>query len=186
MTSPDLIALIKKHPAGLGCGLLSLVLAGMLYTQTSRLDDNQTEFEAKSAMATKILANVNASKNLPEQVAEIQLHTKNLESRLVRAGQLAINLQYFYKLEAENEVKLLNVSQNSLIKNAAVSYSAVPFSVTVQGTYLHVMAFLNRLESGPHFCHFSSVAFSKVNGGTDAAAQTNMTLSLNLELLGQP
>ena len=186
MTSADLILVIKKHPTGFGCGLLSVVLAGLLYTQTSRLDENQTEFEAKSAMAAKIMANVTASKNLPEQVAEIQLHAKDLESRLVRSGQLAINLQYFYKLEAENEVKLLNLSQNALIKNAAVSYSVVPFSVTVQGSYLHVMAFLNRLENGPHFCRFSSVVFSKINGGTDSAAQTNMTLSLNLELLGQP
>jgi Tfp pilus assembly protein PilO len=183
MTSADLIVLIKKQPLGFACGLVSLVVAGVLYFRSSKIDESQVEFEARSAEAMRIVSNVNASKNLTEQVQEIQAHAKEMEGRLVRAGQLAANQQYFYKLEAENDVKLLDVRQNSLPRTSAATYQGIPFSVTVQGSYKQVMVFLNRLENGRHFCHFSSVVFSKTSGGVDA--QT-MTLTLNLELLGQP
>ena len=184
MTSADLIALIKKQPLGFACGLLSLIVAVLLYFRSSKIDENQAEFEAKSAEAAKIVSNVSASKNLAEQVQEIQAHTKEMEGRLVRAGQLAVNLQYFYKLEAENDVKLLDVRQNSLPRSSAAAYQGIPFNVTVQGSFKQVMVFLNRLENGRHFCRFSNVVFGKAppNGGDTQS----MTLTLNLELLGQP
>ena len=183
MTSTDIIALVKKQPIGFGCGLLSLTLAGLLYYRSDKIDENQAEFDTKAAAAAKITANVNASKNLSEQVTEIQAATKELESRLVRAGQLAVNLQSFYKLEAETEVKLLDIRQNVPAKNGAGAYVGIPYNVSVQGSYKQVMAFLNRLENGRHFCRISNVVFGKIVGATDSTA---MTLTLNLELLGQP
>jgi len=183
MTAADITAAFKKHPIGFVCGLLSVILAVLVYLQTSETDANQADFEAKSGEAAKITANVNASKNLVEQVQEIQSQVKELESRLVRAGQLAINLQYFYKLEADTNVKLLDIRQNATPRSGG-SYTPVPFTVTVQGPYKQIMVFLNRLENGAHFCHFSGVTFSKLANDTSSSA--TMSLTLNLELLGQP
>jgi hypothetical protein len=185
MTSADLVASVKKQPVGFGCGVLCIVLGALLYFRSSVIDEKQTEYETKSAEAAKILSNVGISKNLPEQVAEIQAFAKEMESRLVHAGQLAVNLQYFYKLEAENEVKLLDVRQNSIPRGAALSYVGIPYNLTVQGSYKQVLAFLYRLENGRHFCRFSAVNFVK-STGSEGAAQNVVTLTLNLELLGQP
>lgn len=187
MTSSDLVIVIKKQPVGFACGMLSLVLAGFLYYRASAIDEKQTEYETKSAEAAKIVSNVTTSKNLPEQVQEIQSLTKDLESRLVNAGQLAINQQYFYKLELENEVKLLEVRQNNQQKKGATVYSGVSFSVTVQGPFKKIMNFLNHIENGRHLCRFTGAVFSKnrTSGGA-GSAQDDMTLVLNLELLGQP
>jgi len=183
MNAADLLADLKKQPVGVACGLICLALGVLLFLRSSAIDERQAEYDAKSAEATQIVSNVSLSKNLPEQVQEIQALTKDLEARLVHAGQLAVNLQYFYKLEAENEVKLLDVRQNPVPKNAT-GYMGVSYNVTIQGTYAHVMTFLNRLENGRHFSRFSSVVLSKVAGNGDNS--TNMTLTLNLELLGQP
>jgi Tfp pilus assembly protein PilO len=185
MTAADITAIIKKQPVGFACGLICLVLGALLYFRSDVIDQDQSDYDTKSAEAAKIIANVSASKNLAEQVKEIQAHTKDMESRLVQAGQLATNQQFFYKLEAENEVKLLDLRQNSIPKSNKTAYVAVPFTLSVQGSYKQIMAFLDRLENGPHFCHFSSATFNKVAGG-DVAAQNTMTLTLNLELLGQP
>ena len=104
MTSADIIARIKKQPIGFACGLICLLCIGWLYYRSGELEKRQGEFDAKAAEATKVTTNVTLSKNLAAEVAEIQGATKELESRLVRDGQLAVNLQYFYKLEAETEV----------------------------------------------------------------------------------
>lgn len=184
MTSADIIGHIKKQPLGFGCGLLCLILAGVLYYRGSKIEENQTVFEAKSAEAAKITSNVSTSKNLSEQVQQVQALTKDLDARLVHAGQLAVNLQYFYKLEAETEVKLLNIAQNTFPKSISTTYAGVSYNMSVQGSYKQIMVFLNRLENGRHFCRFTSVVFAKMPGGD--ASQNAMTLTLNLELLGQP
>jgi Tfp pilus assembly protein PilO len=191
MTSADLLAMIKKQPLGFACGLLCLICAGLLYFRGGKIAENRAAFETKSAEATRILANVRNSEKLADQVVEIQALSKEMESRLVRAGQLAVNLQYFYKLEAETEVKLLDVRQGVMPKAGKTLYTGIPFNVSVQGSFRQVLAFLQKLENGPHFCRFSSVNYTKLasvaasrsSGGGDLSA---ITLSINLELLGVP
>ena len=189
MNIADLIARLKKQPIGLACGLLCLICGVRLYFQSSVVIDKQAEYETKSAEAALILANVGNSAKLTEQTAEIQTLTKEMEGRLMRAGQLAVNLQYFYKLEAENEVKLNDVRQGNLAKSTGTKtlYTGIPYTVAVQGSFSHIMAFLQRLENGRHFCRFNSAVITTTGGTNDALSQANpdMTLTLNIELLGQ-
>ncbi|MDB6115915.1 MAG: hypothetical protein JWQ83_1517 [Lacunisphaera sp.] len=184
MTSAELIATFKKHPIGFAAGAVCIVCAALLYVRSSKIEESQAEYEAKSTDAAKILANVRFADKLPEQVAEIQALTKELEGRLLRSGQLAVNLQYFYKLEAENEVKLLDVRQGNPVKGGKVLYVGIPYTIGVQGPYKQVVAFLQRLENGPHFCRFTIMNFAK--GGGAAADTSSMTVNLNCELLGVP
>ena len=191
MNTAALTAFIKKQPIGFACAVLCLVFAVLLYVRSNKTDEKQAEYEAKSAERTQILANVRNSDHLRELVAEMQAYAKEMESRLVHAGQLAVNLQYFYKLEAENEVKLMDVRQGPLPRAAKALYVGVPYSVTVQGSYKHVLSFLQRLEAGAHFCRFNTVTFGKLVGGSEGLADSsgsnaNMNLSLNIELLGTP
>jgi len=186
MTTADLLGHIKKHPLGFGCGVLCIILGGFLYFRADAEGEKQAEYEAKSVEAARIVSNVTTSKNLPEQVAEIQALANDLEGRLVRGSQLAANQQFFYKLEKDTEVKLVDVRQNSVPKKAGGTYQGIPFNVTVQGPYKQVMTFLNRLENGPHLCRFTGAVFGKMTPGGDAALQNGITLTLNLELLGQP
>lgn len=187
MSVADLLEKFKKHPVGFACGVICVVCAGLLYFRSSKIDEQQKEYEAKSAEATRILDNVRNSEKLPAQVAEIQALSKELDGRLIRAGQLAVNLQYFYKLEAENEVKLLDVRQGTPGKGGAALYVGIPYTVGVQGSYKQVVAFLQRLENGPHFCKFTAVSFAKPGGGAaNAGGAASMTFNLNFELLGVP
>jgi Tfp pilus assembly protein PilO len=189
MNSADIIARIKKQPVGFTCVLICLLSAGWLYFRGGAIEERQKEYTAKAAEAAKFSSNVSLSKSQPEQLAELQAATKELESRLVRAGQLAVNLQYFYKLEAENEVKLLDVRQNALPRASKNLYIGVPYNVNVQGSYPNVMAFLQKLENGRHFCRVITATFTKAsanNEGPPQAGATPITLSLSLELLGQP
>ena len=182
MTFADLIARIKKQPIGFACVVICLLSGGWLYYRSGEIDARQEEYRAKSEQAAKFISNVGISKNLPEQVAELQAATKEVDGRLVRAGQLAVNYQYFYKLEAETEVKVLDVRQNPVPKNTKTLYAGIPYNVNIQGPYKNVMAFLQRLEKGRHFCRINSASFTKFAGTGDGS----MTLALSLELLGQP
>lgn len=181
MNTADLVALIKKHPIGVGCGLVSIVCGVLLYLRSDNIKASQAELETSSAQAAKMIANVRNANGLAEHVAELQALSKEMEGRLMKAGQLAVNLQYFYKLETENEVKLVDMRQSSAPRNPKTQYTAgVPFNVTVQGPYANVMNFLSRVQNGRHFCRINSATFTKVGETAE------MSLALTLELLGQP
>jgi Tfp pilus assembly protein PilO len=189
MTGADIIARIKKQPIGFTCGLICvLCLAWLFGLRSGALEARQAEYDIAAAKAKEVSSNVSLSKTLPAEVAELQVATKELESRLVRAGQLALNQQYFYRLEAENEVKLLDVRQNTVPRTAKTIYMGVPYNVNVQGPYKNVMAFLQKLEKGRHFCRIHSAAFTKTMISAEGGAGTTngVTLALSLELLGQP
>ncbi len=184
MTSSELTANLKKHPVGVACALIAIACGVALYVRWDNIAESQAESESATAEAGKMIANVRNSTSLVEQAAEIEGLRKDFEGRLMKAGQLAVNLQYFYKLEAETEVKLVDVRQGATPRNAKTQYVGVPFSVTIQGSFAQVTNFLNRLQSGPHFCRINTASFSKV--GNESAGGTDMTLALALDILGQP
>lgn len=185
MTGADLIAALKKHPLGVVCAVVVIASGAVLYLHSSAIAESQAESDARAGELAKMEANIRNATNLPEQVAEIQGLTKELDGRLMRAGQLAVNLQYFYKLEAETEVKLGDVRQTGTPKNTGNKlYVGVPFAVTVQGPFPQVTNFLTRLQNGRHFCRVLSANFSKAGG--DNSTNNDVVAVLSLELLGQP
>jgi hypothetical protein len=126
---------------------------------------------------------------LPEQLARVTAASKEANSRLVRVGQLADNLQYFYKLEAETGVKFLDLRQTTdAVRSAKAGKIPVGFTLTVQGDYPLLFEFLRRLESGSHYCRVKSanvVPFDQ-GAGSGGARSDASKLTLNLELLGVP
>jgi hypothetical protein len=188
MTAADLVVFAKKHLTGTICLLVTLVCGALLYFRSDTVSVSQSLYEAKSAESAKMLSNVKASPGLAEQVTEIQQLGRELNDRLVNANQLAVNLQYFYKLEADNDVKLLDVRQDTGPRGAAKTlFTPVPFSLSVQGNYAQLVKFLGELQNGRHLCRINSAVFNKAGGAgaTDLSAAQEMTLTLSVELLGQ-
>jgi hypothetical protein len=186
----ELQALVKKHPVSAAAVLVAVACGVVLYLRSSTIAERTEESTRKSEEAAKMQANITSATGLPEQVEAMKVATKEVEARLVRASQLAINLQYFYKIEAESGVKILDVRQNTLPTGPRpgprTTYTGVPYTVSVQGTFAQTLSFLKRIESGRHFSRFLSVSYTK-SGGTEAAvAGELMNLTINLELLGQP
>lgn len=187
MTGADLIALIRKQPVGFACAVLSVGCALALYLRGDLIAESQTKYEATAKQAARIQANLKNAVNLPEQLAEAQALGKELENRLMKAGQLASNLQYFYKLEAENEVKLTDLRQGAVATGRSgpkTAYVGIPYNLAIQGSFKQVTQFITRLENGRHFCRYTSASISKLGGNSTTADL--LAVSLNIELLGTP
>lgn len=190
MTGADLLALIKKHPIAAVCVLLCVLCAVAFYFRMDAIDEARAAFEAKDKESKAIAQNARHTTGLAEQVAELQAAGKTIESRLVRAGDLANNLQVFYRLENETGVKLIDARQNPLPapkQNAPKTlYVPVSFSITMHGNYAQIWSFLRRLETGPHFARFDRVAIGKIETGAKDAAPDLMSAVFTVELLGTP
>ncbi|MDD3179851.1 MAG: hypothetical protein PHQ04_05795 [Opitutaceae bacterium] len=192
LTGEDILALIKKQPIGFACGAVAVACGVLFYFRSDKITTTQQLNVQRAGEAAKILSNVRNSASLPDQVSALQAAGKELESRVVRAGELATNLQYFYKLEAETGVKLVDARPGAVSAPAKgapkTAFIGVPFTVTAEGGFTQVFNFIQRLENGPLFCRFNTVALSKVlGGGSDGAPATDrISVNISLEFLGQP
>lgn len=186
----ELQVLVKKHPVSAVAVLVAVVCGAVLYLRSSAVAERTEESARKAEEAAKMQANITSAVGLPEQTEAMKAATKEVEARLVRASQLAINLQYFYRMEADSGVKILDVRQNPLPAGPRPGprtiYTGIPYNVSVQGTFAQTLSFLKRLESGRHFSRFLNVTYTKAGGSEAAVSGELMTLTINLELLGQP
>ncbi len=185
MTNQDLVALIKKHPISFGCGALSLAFAVALYLRVDEIPGAEAELGLKSADGDRIALNIQYSTQLREHTDAMAAAIKDVESHLVRPTQLGTNTQYFYKLEGETGVKIIDLRQTAATaapaKGAKNAYVAVPFSVSVQGSLPQILDFLRQLENGAHYCRVLTASFS----GAASNRNAPLTLGLSLELLGK-
>lgn len=181
MTGPELIALAKKNPVIAVCGLLSLALAVTIYFRSSAIEEANQELDAKSAEARRYELNINNANQLKEHYEALVAANTEIQSRLIHVDDIGINQQYFYKLESDNGVKLVELNQGSRTPKAAPGAHFVPvtFTVAVQGDFPQVITFLRALESGSHFYRATAVSCSAGRTGPTA-------LNITLELLAQP
>jgi hypothetical protein len=186
MTTADLVAWVKKHPLIAVCFVVVLIAGVGVHYLGASVEEATILLEQRTSEGTRISENVINSAQLREQAAEITAARAKIEERLVRSSELAKNLQYFYRLEAELGVELIDIKQNSSSANRAVprgtkaGFSAVNFSVSFRGDYWAALHCLRRLENGTHFCRVLSASIEPIS--PDRAGPVKV--ALNLELLG--
>jgi len=195
MNTKKLNDFAKKQPIALGCAFLSIVLAVVIYYRADGLPDAEAQLAAKTAEWEHIRDNVKNSEQLSEQFATLTQATQAVESRLVHADQLAINLQYFYRLEAETQTKLTDLRQTGVIDStksrdgkgppSKSAYASIGYAVAVQGSYARLMNFLRRIENSEHFSRVNSLTLTSAGGEANTAA-ADLSLRLDIELLGKP
>ena len=186
MTNAELLAFVKKNPISIGCGVLSLLLAGGIYYRSGDMPDAETALTQKVGEAERYEANLKNASQLKEQLEAMVDASKEVDRRLIRVGQSLTNYQYFYKLESETGAKLTVDQTTKTAPKALGKAGFVPigFNVTVQGNLAQVLDFLRRLESGAHYCRVLSANCSTTGVGATPGAVLN--LNVNLEMLGLP
>lgn len=192
MNIKALTAWLKKRPFTAICGGLSVLLTIIFFVRQAGVPDAESNLEQKSSESRCLKSNISNSLQLKEQLAVLQKANARIDERLVRSGDLAKNQQYFYKIESETGVKLVDLRPTggtapSKITAAKTQYMVVPYSCTVQGTYEQLLAFLRKLEMGEHFQRILTATVSSAGGAGDDAASADPVLSLaiSIEFLGQ-
>jgi len=164
--------------------VLVLLLGVTTYFRWDLVPEAAKLLEEKGAEGERLIANVNNAAQLPEHLAAITEARGEIEKRFVKGSELAKNLQYFYRLEAETGIKLLTLQQNPLPATkpgAKITSGGIGFTVSFQGPYFTAIDYLRRLEGGLHFSRTTSAGIAIVAGNRNGP----VTVSLSLELFGQ-
>ena len=186
MTSQELLAGVKKNPTSFVCAIASLAIIAAIYFRGELIPQAETALMQKSGESEKLRINIQYSAQLKEQTDAVVEENKQIESRIVRASQLGTNTQYFYKIESETGVKIIDLRQNTpataATKPNTGTYMPVAFTVSVQGDLRQVLEFLRQIENG---AHYARVLTATCSGNTSNRAAP-LVLALTLELLGTP
>lgn len=188
MAAEQLVASLKANPISVACGALALTLAVGIYLRSGRVPEGEALLDQKATLGERIDANLKNGVQLADQYAAISASRKEIENRLIRSDEIAKNLQFFYKLEAETGVKLVDLRQSTSGAKAPKTgtfYRGVAYTVSVRGDFVRILDFLRRLESGQRFCRINTATVG-VSGDSDRDRGNELTINLNLELLGLP
>ncbi len=192
MNLESLKAIIKKFPVGSGALVVGLIMLAALIVRYLDVATLQETHDKTAAEGQRLSSNISHASQLTEQTQGLEAANILIASRLINPSDLAINLQYFYKLEAETGVKLLDtrpVDARAGAKAAAKSsYTPVQYVVSLQGGYSRVLAFLRKLEHGTHFCRVISSSLNQAQADQEKSGgekSSEMVMSLTVELLGK-
>lgn len=185
MTTEELSGVLRKNPIVVCCAFLSLALAAGIYVRSGEVPGAEAELAQKTKEADRYSANIKNGAQLKEHYDALAAAGKEIEARLVRASQLGVNNQFFFKLENETGVKLIDFRQNGIpaVKGGKSIYSPVGFSVSVQGEMVSLLRFLRQLESG---LHYSRILSATCMPSGKEPRRGGLTLTLTIELLGLP
>jgi hypothetical protein len=185
MTGEEVIAFVKKNMIVVACAVVTLALGFVIYYRTDALPDAEKVLVDKTKEGELLAANIEDSNQLKEQQQAMVAANQVISDRMIEMGQLADNLQYFYRLESETGTKLLDLRQlpwSPPGRNAPkLNFTPIGFAVSAQGDYPKLLELLRRIETGEHYCRVLTCNI-KPNDTTSRGGQ--VTIVLNLELLG--
>jgi hypothetical protein len=184
MTNQELLAFARKNVISVSCVAASIAIGATIYQRSDLLPDAEKVLSERSKQGALIQANIEDSHQLSEQHAALVAANQAMANRMIHVGQVAENLQYFFKLESDTGTKMTDprpLAWTPPAKNAPkTSYTPVGFAFTAQGTYVQIMDLLRRLENGEHYCRV--IACNLRPAGEQRGSP--LTITMSIELLG--
>ena len=183
-------AIFKKYPVGIISATITIVALGLCVFRYSAIADLHASLASKNKQAQIQSTNITHSAQLEEQLNALHEANKTIEGRLVNPQELAINLQYFYKLETDTGVKLLDAHSGAAPQGkpqaSKSGYKPVPYIVTLKGSFAQAVSFIRKLEQGNSYCRIMGANYIPAQEeSAEKSEAPAVILTLTIEILGK-
>jgi hypothetical protein len=140
-----------------------------------------TQLGARSKEGEETLATVVSGTILRPDLAYVRGFTHRIDENLVTEDNLASNKSYFYSIEMQTNVHIVDLQQLiSPQPDSGSMYKRVPFALRLTGSYDQLAAFLLAIETGPRLSNVTAFSFRR-----NAPPAPPLSLDLNIDLLGR-
>lgn len=184
MNLNDLIEKLKRYPVPVVSGAMLIGCFLAFYFRMDMISALELRQEEANSQANQVADNAVAGTSLDDHVESMRVLSAELDRRVVRQSELAVNLKYFYGFEAETGVSLSDLRQNVAAAKGPgqTVYSGVGYNLILSGSFDQIIAYFDELENGERFYRLNNFNLQR---GREAG-QSSIMLALNLELLGLP
>lgn len=141
---------LKKKPGITITAAAIFAVLVFIYFRFGQLEIHQAKLDDLKGNLAKLQRNVVNSAQLDRQLSEVKEINSKIKEAALRPSELARNLQYFYTLEASNNVKLLDLRQQPTSTPprgvAAKAYIPIRFEVNMAGEYEQLLKVMREVE----------------------------------------
>lgn len=140
---------VKKRPALAAAVVMIFFILALMFYRYDQIGIYESELVTLQDNLTKIQRNVANSAQLDRQLGAIKKINRAIEVSALRPADLAKNSQYFYTLEASNNVKLLELQQQPIAQapkgTVLPLHVPITFNISLTGDYPEILKFMREI-----------------------------------------
>ncbi len=152
--SEKMIRTLKAYPLAVLSVLVFLICSAAILLRAGAVADLSVHEADLNLRIRTIDQNVRNANNLDKDFEEIKRLVDQIEARLFKRDQRAVNINFFYALENRLNVRILNISQmpneDSLYAKGGARelklHSTITYNISLNGNFEDVLLFLYDLQ----------------------------------------
>lgn len=186
MNAAALWSKIRQYPLPLFCALVVVVLVSLYFLRGPLVDELDVTNADLEQERNAMQFNKKESQNLKTQVELAQKLIQDADKRLMDPKEVALNYDFFYRLEKSTGVRILSMGQaisteNSPWRPTLSLYRLVTYDITVEGRLENLMEFTQQVQRGSYLARLESLSATKSSG----EKSESISASLKLLVLGK-
>lgn len=152
--SEKMIRTLKAYPLAVLSVLVFLICSAAILLRAGAVADLSVHEADLNLRIRTIDQNVRNANNLDKDYEEIKRLVDQIEARLFKRDQRAVNINFFYALENRLNVRILNISQmpneDSLYAKGGARelklHSTITYNISLNGNFENILLFLYELQ----------------------------------------
>ncbi|MDQ8193045.1 hypothetical protein QEH59_01315 [Coraliomargarita sp. SDUM461004] len=148
------VRFLKQYPLAVLCVVVSLACCLAIILRGGAGEALIAQEADLNSRIRTIDQNVKNSKNLTNEVGEVQALVEQIESRLFNRDQRAVNINFFYSLEDQVDVRISNIGQmpagDPIYTKGGPRelklHSTIGYNISVNGAFDDILAFMYELH----------------------------------------
>lgn len=152
--SEKMIRTLKAYPLAVLSVLVFLICSAAILLRAGAVADLSVHEADLNLRIRTIDQNVRNANNLDKDFEEIKRLVDQIEARLFKRDQRAVNINFFYALENRLNIRILNISQmpneDSLYAKGGARelklHSTITYNISLNGNFENILLFLYELQ----------------------------------------
>ena len=180
--------LTAAYPVASVCLLVGIVGIATGVWRQSVIAEIQADAEAKEAEANVFAQNLRNAQRLEDDLAQLRQLNESIAARTIDPDDLAGNQQFFYQIEADSGVKILELRKGAAVSSSGKKTppvnSPIAYTVSIEGPFARLLAFVRNIEGGAKIARITSAMVASPRNAV-GNPEAVLTMSVELELLGK-
>lgn len=166
---------IIQYPVPFVCGILIPLILVLLIMRGPKISEFENKLPALEKEWKNMQTNVERSTDLESDIVTLEAGLEAINSRLMNVEDVAINYEFFYRLEDQAGVVLKQFSQGTASEGEELpvgrdglrNYSVIPYDVSMNGTLPQILRFLDLLDRQEHIVRLDQLNIMRPSEETE-------------------
>jgi hypothetical protein len=174
--NPDFILnKLKTYPLAICCFTMGFVCLVFLFLRSGIVDELSVKEVDLNSEIRAIEENVKNSRNLAQHVSEMEALAEEIDTRLFKKDERAVNLNFFYEFEEDQNISYQSLKQqpggSAIYKKGGArqlkEFSTMVFTLSLQAPFEKILRTMHALETARPLIRVGSFDLQGADGASN-------------------